>query len=66
MLSNWALTKIECLADKGRILIRDPLQLLPELDGLIHTFARGKRLHGDRGLHQFDFSAVVRNGHCRP
>jgi hypothetical protein len=40
MLSNWALTKIECLADKGRILIRDPLQLLPELDGLIHTFAR--------------------------
>lgn len=40
MLSGWALSKLEDLHDTDRVLIRDPLRLLPEPDGAIHAFAR--------------------------
>lgn len=40
MLSQWVLTKIEPLLDHHKILIRDSLRLLPEIDGEIHQFAK--------------------------
>ena len=40
MISEWTLSKLEAVADSERVLIRDPLRLLPEADGAIHTFAR--------------------------
>ena len=40
MISEWTLSKLEAVADSERVLLRDPLRLLPEADGAIHTFAR--------------------------
>jgi hypothetical protein len=39
MLSKWAVEKLEAVNDCERVLLRDPLRLLPETDGLIHKFA---------------------------
>lgn len=39
MLRDWALSKLEPVKDCPRVLLRDPLQLLPRDDGAIHSFA---------------------------
>ena len=40
MISVWTLSKLEVVSEKAHVLIRDPLRLLPEADGALHTFAR--------------------------
>ena len=39
-VSEWTLAKLEELRENDRVLLRDPLRLLPEADGGIHTFAQ--------------------------
>ncbi len=36
---NWFLHKLDAIQDEPNILVRDPLQLLPERDSNIHNFA---------------------------
>ena len=38
--SAWVLARLESAGDATNVIIRDPLQLLPEVDGLIHGYAR--------------------------
>lgn len=45
---DWLLAKIEPLQESTRILLRDPLQLLSESEGIIHEFAR-----------QYGFTVIV-------
>ena len=40
MLREWTLSQLELVKDISRVLVRDPLRLLPEADGKIHAFAR--------------------------
>jgi hypothetical protein len=40
MIRTWTLARLEPVEDRPRVLIRDPLRLLPEADGAIHAFAR--------------------------
>jgi hypothetical protein len=40
MLREWTISKLEAVRDGSRVLVRDPLRLLPEADGAIHIFAR--------------------------
>ena len=37
---QWTLSKLDQLKDRTRIIVRDPLRLLTEADGVIDTFAR--------------------------
>jgi hypothetical protein len=39
-IPNWVLTKLDAVKDSHRVLVQDPLHLLPEADGGIHNFAR--------------------------
>jgi len=39
-LNQWLLSKLEPLQDSPRILVRDPLQLFQQAEGIIHNFAR--------------------------
>lgn len=43
MLHDWILSKLETVTDYDHVLVRDPLHILSEVDGTIHTFAR---IHG--------------------
>lgn len=43
MLKDWILSKLETVKDFNHVLVRDPLHILSEVDGTIHTFAR---MHG--------------------
>lgn len=38
MLQAWVLEKLEIVKDAPRVVVRDPLQLLPKNDGSLHTF----------------------------
>ncbi|MEW5898003.1 MAG: PglZ domain-containing protein [Bacillota bacterium] len=40
MFREWVLAKLAEVKDSPRVLVRDPLRLLPDPDGLIHNFAR--------------------------
>ncbi len=40
MLAPWALAKLEPVKDHPRVLVRDPLHLLPEHDSTIPTFGK--------------------------
>lgn len=40
MLRDWTLSKLEAVKESDRVLVQDPLRLLPEADGGIHVFAR--------------------------
>lgn len=40
MLSTWAKSKLEAIGSCERVLLRDPLRLLSDTDGTIHTYAR--------------------------
>ena len=40
ILQNWILSKLEAVKDANCVLLQDPLHLLPETVGFIHTFAR--------------------------
>ncbi len=40
MLHDWILSKLETIKDFNHVLVRDPLHILSEVDGTIHTFAR--------------------------
>lgn len=40
MLSIWARSKLEAIGSSERVLLRDPLRLLSDADGTIHTYAR--------------------------
>ncbi len=40
MVSSWVLSKLEPLAKSPKILVQDPLRILPEADGALHGFAR--------------------------
>ncbi len=42
MLLEWVLQKFEEVGDEPRVLIVDPLHLLPEKEGDIHRFARAR------------------------
>lgn len=42
MLLDWVLQKFEEVGDEPRVLIVDPLHLLPEKEGDIHRFARSR------------------------
>src|SRR5262245_9508798 len=37
---NWVLQRLEPIADQQSVLVRDPLHLLPESDGILHSYAR--------------------------
>ena len=37
---DWVLEKLAAAADRTRVLVRDPLRLLPEADAALHAFAR--------------------------
>ena len=37
-LQTWVLEKLEIVKDAPRVVVRDPLQLLPKNDGALHTF----------------------------
>ncbi len=39
LLKAWVLSKLEAVADQERVLLRDPLHLLPKEDGTVHAFA---------------------------
>jgi hypothetical protein len=39
-INEWALSKLEPLKENPCVLLRDPLHLLPDVDGVIHSFAR--------------------------
>lgn len=38
--STWVLARLESAGDAPNVIVRDPLHLLPEVDGLIHSYAR--------------------------
>ena len=40
MLRSWILDKLEPVKERDRVLVRDPLRLLPENDSALHAFAR--------------------------
>jgi hypothetical protein len=40
MLSRWTQSKLETVTQSDRVLVRDPLRLLSDADGVIHGFAR--------------------------
>jgi len=40
MLKEWTISKLQELKQNRRVLVRDPLRLLPEADSAIHIFAR--------------------------
>ncbi len=40
MLSRWTQSKLETVKQSDRVLVRDPLRLLSDADGIIHGFAR--------------------------
>ncbi len=40
MIRDWLLGKLEPVRDHERVLVRDPLWLLPEADGVLDQFAR--------------------------
>jgi len=39
-ISNWVLTRLQSVTEHTHVLVRDPLQILSESDGVIHAFAR--------------------------
>ncbi|MBE3050155.1 PglZ domain-containing protein [Candidatus Bathyarchaeota archaeon] len=40
MLSRWTQSKLETVKGCDRVLLRDPLRLLSDADGMVHAFAR--------------------------
>jgi hypothetical protein len=40
VLTKWLLDKLQTLKDEQILLVRDPLRLLPEVDGALHRFAK--------------------------
>lgn len=40
LFRDWIIAKLEAIQESPRVLLRDPLRLLPEADGTIHSFAR--------------------------
>lgn len=40
LLDAWVIRHLEAVKDRDRVLLRDPLRLLPEADGTLHSFAR--------------------------
>jgi hypothetical protein len=38
-LTEWAIAKLECVKEAHCVIIRDPLRLLPEKDGVVHSYA---------------------------
>jgi len=39
VLSEWTQAKLEGVRDCPRVVLQDPLHLLPEIDGIVHSFA---------------------------